>query len=175
LDRRARKKHLVRAAELARAHRLPRLKLYLMIGVPGETDEDVDECVDFVASLSKTIPVALTIAPFCAKRNTPLDGQPFAGIKLVDRRLDRLRRGLKGRADVRATSARWAWVEWVLAQGGIPEAEALFEAVMAGGKFGDYKRAFAAREEKTTRRRLFIVRSAPREGRRTERWLEPTA
>ena len=174
LDRRARKKHLQRAAELARAHGLPRLKLYLMLGVPGETDEDVDECVAFVEGLSKTIPGALTIAPFCAKRNTPLDGQPFAGIKLVDKRIDRLRKGLKGRADVRAASARWAWVEYVLAQGGVPEALALYEAVRAGGKFSHYKRAFAARADKTTRKRLFVVRSAPRDGRRTERWLEPT-
>jgi radical SAM superfamily enzyme YgiQ (UPF0313 family) len=175
LDRRARVDHLRTAAELTRKHKLARLKLYLMLGVPGETDGDVDECVEFVAELSRIIPVALTIAPFCAKRNTPLDGQPFAGIKLVERRIDRLRRGLRGRADVRATSARWAWVEYVLAQGGIPEAYALYDAVMAGGRFHHYKKAFAAREDKTSRKRLFVVRDSPREGRRTERWLEPAS
>ena len=37
--------------------------------------------------LSKIVPVALGIAPFCAKRNTPMDGAPFAGIALVEKRL----------------------------------------------------------------------------------------
>src|SRR5690606_2428756 len=101
LDRRARVRHLEKAAELARAHGMERLKLYLMIGVPGETDEDVDECVALTTALSKRIPIALGIAPFCSKKNTPLDGHPFAGIDVVERRLERLRRGLQGRADVR--------------------------------------------------------------------------
>jgi radical SAM superfamily enzyme YgiQ (UPF0313 family) len=174
LDRRARTKHLVRAAELTRAHRIHRLKLYLMLGVPGETDDDIDECARFVTELSRIVPISLAIAPFCAKRNTPLDGQPFAGVKVVSARIERLRRGLRGRADVRATSARWAWVEHLLAQGGAPEGEALLRAVRAGGRFAQYKRAFAQRETVTTRRRLFIVRSEPAlEARRTDRWLEP--
>src|SRR5262249_46296120 len=94
LERRARVKHLERAAELARAHGMSRLKLYLMVGVPGETDEDVDECATFVTQLSKRIPVALGIAPFCPKRNTPLAGASFAGVDVVQRRLARLKKGL---------------------------------------------------------------------------------
>jgi radical SAM superfamily enzyme YgiQ (UPF0313 family) len=62
---------------------MDRLTLYLMIGLPGETNEDIDECVRFVGELSKIIPVALGVAPFCAKRNTPLDRMPFAGVALV--------------------------------------------------------------------------------------------
>jgi len=143
LERRARPKHLVRCAELAKKHGMERLKAYLMIGTPGETDADVDECVALTTELSRIVPVALGIAPFCAKRNTPLDGAPFAGIGVVDARLARLRRGLKGRADVRATSARWAWVEYILAQGGEQEGLAVIEAVNQGGSFRAYANAFA--------------------------------
>ncbi|WP_437763273.1 radical SAM protein [Sorangium sp. So ce764] len=142
LERRARPRHLQRAAELARQHGMNRLKLYLMVGVPGETDADIDECVSFVTELSRIVPVALGIAPFCPKRNTPLHGARFAGIDVVNKRLDRLRRGLRGRADVRATSARWAWVEAVLAAGGEAEGHAVLQAVHAGGSFRDYERAF---------------------------------
>lgn len=144
LERRARIKHLERAAALARQHGMIRLKLYLMIGVPGETEADVDECAAFVTELSKVAPVALGIAPFCPKRNTPLSHAPFAGIDVVEARLDRLRRGLRGRAEVRSTSAKWAWVEAVLAVGGEAEGLALMEAVRRGGGFAAYKAAFAA-------------------------------
>jgi radical SAM superfamily enzyme YgiQ (UPF0313 family) len=149
LDRRARPKHLLRCAELARQHGMDRLKLYLMIGVPGETAEDIDECVAFTTELSKVVPIALGIAPFCAKRNTPLDRQPYAGIDVIDDRLDRLRRGLKGRVDVRSTSAKWAWVEYVLAQGGEAEGLAMIDAVHAGGGFAAYKRAFGATKKRS--------------------------
>jgi radical SAM superfamily enzyme YgiQ (UPF0313 family) len=136
---------------------MDRLKLYLMIGTPGETDADVDECVGFATEISRIVPLALGIAPFCAKRNTPLDGEPFAGIRVVDARLDRLRRGLKGRADVRATSARWAWVEYVLAQGGEAEGAAVVDAVAAGGSFQAYKQAFAGLVKAVPKRSLKVA------------------
>jgi radical SAM superfamily enzyme YgiQ (UPF0313 family) len=157
LERRARIRHLEKAAEMARLHGMDRLKLYLMLGLPGETDDDIDECATFVSQLSKRIPIALGIAPFCAKRNTPMDGAPFAGISVVEKRLDRLRRKLQGRAEVRSTSPRWAWVEWVLAQGGQPEGRALVDAVRAGATFADWKRAFVALPSARPRRQLAIA------------------
>lgn len=157
MQRKAQEKHLIRAAELTRAHGLMRMKLYMMVGVPDETDADIDELVLFATELSKIAPLALGIAPFVSKRNTPLDGQPFAGVDVVDHRLDRLRRGLKGKVDLRATSARWAWIEWVLAQGGRAEGRAVMDAVKNGGSFGAWKRAFAALPALRERRTLAVV------------------
>lgn len=157
VQRRARENHLLRAAELARAHGLTRLKLYMMVGLPGEADADIDELVAFATELSRVGPLSLGIAPFVSKRNTPMDGLPFAGIDVVDKRLERLRRGLRGRVDVRATSARWAWIEWVLAQGGVAEGLAVRDAVRAGGRFADWKRAFGALPADRPRRQLAVV------------------
>jgi radical SAM superfamily enzyme YgiQ (UPF0313 family) len=144
IERRGRAPHYVAAAERARKYRMDRMKLYLMLGLPGETDADVDECAAFVSELSKIIPVALGVAPFCAKRKTPLDGAHFAGVDVIDARLARLRKGLRGRADVRSISARWAWVEYALAQGNEEEGLAVRRAVHAGGRFGDYRTELVA-------------------------------
>ena len=114
-----------------------------MVGLPGETDDDIDELVRFARELSKLIPLALGVAPFVAKRNTPLDGAPYAGIRPVEDKLERLRKGLRGTVEVRPTSARWAWVEYVLAQGGIAAGERALAAHQAGGAFAAWKRAFA--------------------------------
>ncbi len=158
LERHAKERHLEKAAELARAHGMQTLKLYLMVGLPTETDDDIDECVAFVSKLSAVNPVALGIAPFVSKRKTPLDAMPFAGIDVVEGRLERLRKGLRGRADVRPTSARWAWVEWVLAQGGEKAGRAVLDATLAGGRFSDYKKSFeAAGVVPTARRRLSLA------------------
>lgn len=136
-------KHLIECARIAGAHRFDVFKVYMMVGLPDEHDEDLDELVRFTLELAGHTRVALGVAPFVAKRNTPLDGAPFAGIKEVDARLARLSKGLRGRAEVRPVSARWAWVEYVLAQGGPAAGEAVLHATRAGGRFADYKKAFA--------------------------------
>lgn len=156
IQRKTKEKHLVRAAELARAHGMRQLKLYEMVGVPGETDDDIDELVRFARELSKVVPLALGVAPFVAKRNTPLDGTPFAGIREIEARLERLRRGLAGAAEVRPTSARWAWVEYLLAQGGVEAGRRALAAHQAGGGFAAWKRAFADGEA-TRRTQLRVV------------------
>ena len=159
LERKAKETHIEKCAMLAREHRMDRLKLYLMVGTPGEGPEDLDECIRFTTELSKIIPLSLGIAPFVSKRNTPLDGLPFAGIDVVQDRLAQLRSGVKGRVDIRSTSAKWAWVEWVLAQGGEAEGLAVVDAVRAGGTFADYKRAFATLDASGTR--TPVVRKLP--------------
>jgi hypothetical protein len=122
----------------------------MMLGVPGETDADVDELVQLSGELAAIHPrVAYGLAPFVAKRNTPLDGTPFAGIDVVEDRLDRLRRGLRaaglaGKVEVRPTSVRWAWVEYMLAQGETRAGLAVLDAHHNGGTFAAYKKAFAA-------------------------------
>ena len=134
--------HLLTVAERARAHAYKVVKVYMMLGVPGETDEDIDELIAFTKQMAQIHPVSLGIAPFVPKRNTPMHGDPFAGIKLVEQRLDRLSRGLAGAAEVRPTSARWAWVEWRLAQGGSAAGLAVQRAVAGGLSFASWKQAF---------------------------------
>ena len=146
VDRKHTEQQVLRAAELGRAAGMERLKVYGMVGLPTETDADVDELARFAIELSKVLPTALGVAPFVAKRHTPLDGAPFAGVKEVERRLERLRRGLKGRATVRPTSARWAWVEYMLAQSGPEAGLAALDATRAGGGFASWKRAFEEHE-----------------------------
>ncbi len=116
-----------------------------MVGLPLEEDADVEELVRFTRELSRILPVALGVAPFVAKRHTPLDGSPFAGIKTVDHRLALLRAGLQGHAVVRPTSARWAWVEYMLAQCGPEAGLAAMDAWADGGGFAAFRRAFTER------------------------------
>jgi radical SAM superfamily enzyme YgiQ (UPF0313 family) len=142
LDRKTTEAQLLRAARLTREGGLGHLKLYLMVGIPGETEADVDECVRLGREISLIVPLVFGVSPFVAKRNTPMDGTPYEPIASLDRKLDRLRAGLKGRAEVRATSTRFAYVEYMLAQGGPEGGLAARDAWKAGGSFSAWKRAF---------------------------------
>lgn len=165
VERSTKEHHLVQSARFAKKHGLVALKVYMMVGVPEETDADIDELVRFSADLAGAAPkVAYGIAPFVAKRNTPLDGAAFAGIDIVDARLSRLRDGLRKaglahKVEVRPTSARWAWVEYMIAQAESVAGLAIMDAHRAGGSFAAYKKAFAARGVTPTGPRARIASS----------------
>ncbi|MEM7154889.1 MAG: radical SAM protein [Myxococcota bacterium] len=146
LHRKVHANDLRRAARLVADHGGYRgLKVYEMIGVPGETDDDVDELIDFALELASITRLTLTFSTLVAKRNTPLDGQPFVGVKPADAKLRRIRRGLKGKVEIRPQSPRWAHVEYLLAQRGPEAGHAALEAVHAGGRYRDWVRAFEKR------------------------------
>jgi radical SAM superfamily enzyme YgiQ (UPF0313 family) len=145
LDRRTTAAQLLRVATLAREAGMHRLKLYLMLGLPGEEDQDLDELALLAAEISRIVPLSFGLAPFVAKRNTPMDGAPFVPIEETERRVSYLRAKLRGRAEIRPTSPRWAWVEYMLAQGGEDAGLAALEAFRAGGSFAAWKRAFRSR------------------------------
>jgi radical SAM superfamily enzyme YgiQ (UPF0313 family) len=144
IQRKTKERHLLRAAQLCRDHGLRQLKLYMMVGLPGETDDDIDELGRFGLELARIAPhVAFGIAPFVAKRNTPLDESPFEAIDVIDARLARLRAAVHGRVELRSTSPKWAWVEYRFAQGGFAVGLAAARATRAGGRFADWKAALA--------------------------------
>jgi radical SAM superfamily enzyme YgiQ (UPF0313 family) len=149
VSRRTAEEHLVHAAELARKFKLERLKLYEMVGLPGETPADIDELIRFSLELAQIVPLSLGVSPFVAKRNTPLDGVPFEPIASIEAKLSRLRHGVRGKVEVRPTSARWAWVEHRLSQGGEDAGLAAMDAWRGGGSFAAWKRAFKERNVRT--------------------------
>jgi radical SAM superfamily enzyme YgiQ (UPF0313 family) len=134
--------HLLAAARLCRKHGMTALKLYTLIGLPGETPADVEELVRLTRELADIAPrLVVAIAPFVAKRGTPLADAPFADIASLEEKLARLRAGLRGRARLSGDAPKWAWVEFRLAQGGFAEGHAAAAAARAGGSFAAWKRA----------------------------------
>jgi radical SAM superfamily enzyme YgiQ (UPF0313 family) len=169
LDRKTTAAQLLDTAVLAREAGFARLKLYLMVGLPGEEDRDLEELADLASRISRILPLVFGCAPFVAKRHTPMDGAPYAGISEVERKLSLLRERLRGRAEIRPTSARWAFVEYMLAQGGSEAGLAAADAWREGGSFAAWRRAFdrfsvrpsPARRVKDGRRRLPALAAWP--------------
>lgn len=137
---------ILRAAELARAHGVSALKLYTIVGLPDETDADVDEWVALCDRLRRTTRLTLSVNPFVPKLGTPLATAAIAPRAVLDRRLAAIRRALEPKGvEVRSLSPRWAWVQWRLSQGGRDAGRAAWEAARAGGRFADWKRALGDR------------------------------
>jgi radical SAM superfamily enzyme YgiQ (UPF0313 family) len=153
IARRTTEQHLIGAARLAKRCGLHRLKLYQMIGLPTETCEDIDELIRFSRELAAIVPVSLALSPFVSKRNTPLDGFEFEPVASLNQKLARLRAGLKGKVELRSTSARWAWVEFMLSQGDERAGLAAMDAWRDGGAYAAWEDAFTRREARPLRGR----------------------
>jgi hypothetical protein len=88
------------------------------------------------------VPLSLSVSPFVAKKNTPLGGAPFEDISILESKFSRIRAGLKGKAEVKPGSSRFAWIEYMLSQGDGSSGLAAMEAWRQGGRFAAWKKAF---------------------------------
>ena len=141
-------RHLVRAAHLAKRAGMIRLKVYMIIGLPDENEEDIAEMVALTKELASILPVALGISPLVPKLHTPLGDAPFAGVRPIQRTLKDIRKRLRGSAEIRGTSARWAWVEYRMSQGGQDAGLAALDAWRHGGAFRAWEQAMESVDER---------------------------
>lgn len=169
IEKNIRDRHIERAAVLAKEAGMRHLKLYVIVGLPGETEEDREELIRLVSELRKTLPVVLGVSPFIPKFHTPLADSPFAGEKAVKTMLDHLKRSLRGQAEVRGPGAREAYIEYRLAQGGPIHAQAALAAARAGARLADWKRALRDLPERVQPDNFAALVPAPTRRRSRER------
>jgi len=102
------------------AGRLPHLKLYYMMGLPTETEADVEALVELTLAIRARFPGRLTanITPFVPKAHTPFQWAAMASQETLQRRIAHIEGGLRPAGiEVRSESPTWARVQGVLARG----------------------------------------------------------
>jgi len=103
------------------------LKLYFMIGLPTETDEDIEAIINLTLRYKDVLDkrrtgcrIAVTISPFVPKAGTPFQWLPMAQLAVLNRRLSRLKNSLMPKGiKIKAESAAWSQVQGVLARGDV--------------------------------------------------------
>ena len=115
---------ILRAVALVAEHGVKQLKLYFMIGLPTETDDDIGEIVKLVRRCGEILGaksgrrLVLNVAPFVPKAGTPFQWQPMAPLDVVNGRLKQLKTGLASLGiKVKGESPAWSEVQAILAKG----------------------------------------------------------
>ena len=120
------------------------VKLYFMVGLPGETDRDVDDIARMakkVSMLRKEIGkpparVNLSAAPFVPKPHTPFQWEAMASMDTLRMRQGKLRSDIKGKSiRLKAHRADRSFLEAVFARGDRTLGMAIFEAYRRGCVF----------------------------------------
>jgi len=109
------------------------LKLYFMIGLPSETNEDIEEIINLTLKCKSILDkqqtgcrLSLNIAPFVPKAGTPFQWLPIAPVNILNRRLSLLKNSLPPKGiKVKSESPAWSQVQGVLARGDAKLAEVL--------------------------------------------------
>ncbi|MDY7039681.1 MAG: radical SAM protein [Chloroflexota bacterium] len=111
---------VLRAAHTAASHGFAQLKLYFMVGLPGETEDDVQAIVDLALAVADRFQrqVTVNLTPFVPKAHTPFQWAAMADVETLRARITHVQRALRRRGvAVRAESPAWAAVQGVLARG----------------------------------------------------------
>jgi radical SAM superfamily enzyme YgiQ (UPF0313 family) len=109
------------------------VKLYFMIGLPWETDEDIEDIIrltlkykDVLDKQKSGCRIALTISPFVPKAGTPFQWLPMTKPAILNKRLSLLKNKLLPKGiKINSESPAWSQVQGVLARGDEKIAEVL--------------------------------------------------
>src|SRR5947207_2242255 len=142
---------IVAACDLVRAHGIPNLKTYFMIGQPTETREDVEAIPALAERMLERLRVpdpsgkpfgrlTLSISSFVPKPWTPFQWAPFDGAASLQTKLEIVKRGTRRFANVRVLheNPREAALQALLARGDRRVADFL---ELAASFDGDWRRA----------------------------------
>lgn len=103
---------ILQAAKLVAQAGILNLKLYCIIGLPGESDADLQELIDLTAAVQQTVveqarahkrlgEITLSVNPFIPKPFTPLQWAPMCPLPELKKKAALLEKGLRPLANVR--------------------------------------------------------------------------
>lgn len=132
------------AAVNAKAGGLSNLKLYGMVGVPGEETDDLEQTVAMLRGLKKAAPgLRLTFgcSTFVPKSHTPF--QWFGVNRQAEKRLQFLQKQLRSQGiDFRPESYNWSVIQALISRGDRRLSRLLELTRHYGDSLGSYRRAF---------------------------------
>ncbi len=95
------------------------VKLYFMIGLPGEEMEDIEAIVHLLKRAARIIPVRATVTPFVPKAWTPFAWSPMESKERLKAKGSLIKKGVSGKKRIKVVieSTRMAIIEAALARG----------------------------------------------------------
>lgn len=146
INKNLREPEILRAAEMLVGEGVHDLKLYFMVGLPGEADADVDEIAHLTLRIRERFmgagrergqigAITLSINNFVPKPWTPFQWDPMATVGAAKAKLARIRRLLRGvpNLKVEGESPREAYLQTLLSRGDRRVADWIEEIHRQGG------------------------------------------
>jgi len=121
---------IFKAIEVLVEHQIPNLKLYFMVGLPTEQEEDIEAIITLTKKIKHQIlkrgkggryldRITLSINPFIPKPHTPFQWVALDGVGNLREKLKKIKSGLKKENKVSVTYnlPKWAYIQALLSRG----------------------------------------------------------
>ena len=139
---------LLRAVETIVKAGIPNIRLYFIIGLPTETDRDIDEIVSLTRRIKHIFlkvgrdqkrlgRIVLSITPFIPKPSTPFQWAPYEEINSLKRKLKIIKNELRGEGNIRVIHdlPKWGYIQTLLSRGDRQVGKILLAAHHNGGNW----------------------------------------
>lgn len=139
---------ILRAAEILHDRGIRSFRLYFMIGLPVETQDDVRAIVELTKKIRHHLikrsegkkridKITLSLNSFVPKPGTPFQWHPFENLRELNEKIKTIRRGLKSEKgiDVSADVPKWAYLQCLLSRGDRRVGKLLLAAHQLGGNW----------------------------------------
>jgi radical SAM superfamily enzyme YgiQ (UPF0313 family) len=144
INKKLKNEEIIQAAVNAKAGGLKSLKLYGMVGVPGEEMSDVEQTVAMMRDIKKAVPglrLTLGCSTFVPKAHTPF--QWFGVNPQAEKRLKFLQKHLKPQGmEFRPESYNWSVIQALISRGDRRLSHLLELTRHYGDSVGSFRRAF---------------------------------
>lgn len=143
INKNLKEEQILEAIKIARENGLKGLKIYSMIGIPTETQDDIDEFINLaqkIKKLNKGFDITFSFSTFVPKPQTPLQWALREDTKSLERKQKYLEKRLaKLGVASKFSSAKWDYWQTLLSRGDETLTELLINVYYSGGKIGAYK------------------------------------
>lgn len=154
---------ILQAVDLVSKGGIKNIKFYSIVGLPGETQEDLMETVRLMTQLKKAhkqMHFVLGVSSFVPKAQTPFQfsgRDPKSGEKIEYLRKSLSRLGI----EVRPESHNWSDIQAIIARGDRRLTPILLAVANEGGKLGAWRKAFRQKPENIPDEKFYAFREIP--------------
>jgi radical SAM family uncharacterized protein/radical SAM-linked protein len=142
---------IIEAVQLVFRNDWPLVKLYFMIGLPTETDADIEEIVVLIRKLSDIARqfggrrnINVTVSPFCPKPGTPWQWEKQAGPDRINQIYDHLASSLKMRnVTLKFRAPYLSMIEGIIGRGDRRISRVIIAAFRAGACLDGWSEHFS--------------------------------
>ena len=126
------------------------MKIYTMIGLPTETDEDIEELIKIVQKMKSQVKelkggfdITISTSTFIPKAHTPFEYTERTDKKVLEKRISYLKKSFhKMGIQFRPSSIEWDIIQSILSRYDKSLAELLIDVVDRGGNLGAFKQSW---------------------------------
>lgn len=137
---------IFKAVQIARENGLTGLKIYGMLGLPTETQEDIEKLANLMINLKKEnkgFNLELSVSSFVPKAQTPFQREARPANSELEEKSNYLRKHLQSnKVQYKPTSLKWDYIQAVLSRGDRRLAPILEKVYKLGGTLGNWNKAF---------------------------------